>query len=97
MKRGLLVGGQTSYLGKLAQELPAQDISMFIAASLDDVKRIFENEAIDIVFLGRESDPEYRLLVLRHIFAVSPSSSIHIKGVGLEAVPLICKVLELIY
>ena len=96
MKSGLLVGGHTGYLGKLAEEVRAEDISLFIATSLDDVKRIFENEVIDIVFLGRESDPDYRLQVLGHIFAISPNSSIHIKGVDLEAVPFICKVLELI-
>lgn len=82
MKRGLLVGGHSDYLGKLAEELRAENISLFIAVSLDDVKRIFANESIDIVFLGRESDPEHRLRVLSHIFAVSPASSIHMIGKG---------------
>ena len=97
MANGLIVGGHIGYLGKLAEEVPAEDILLFIAASLDDVKRIIENETIDIVILGLENDPEYRLQILRHIFAVSPNTSIHIKEVGLEAVPFICKVLELIY
>jgi hypothetical protein len=82
IKSGLLIGGHIAYLGKLAEEVRTEDVSLFIAASLDDVKRIFANETIDIVFLGLESDPEYRLQVLSHVFAVSPTSSIHLMGKG---------------
>ena len=81
-KSGLLIGGHAAYLGKLAEEMRTEDISLFIAASLDDVNRIFANEAIDMVILGRESDPEYRLQILSHIFAVSPTASIHLMGKG---------------
>lgn len=82
MKSGLLIGGNAAYLGKLAEEVRSEEVSLFVAASLDDVKRILENEAIDIVILGRESDPEYRLRALSHILAASPNSSIHLMGTG---------------
>ncbi len=82
MKSGLLIGGHAAYLGKLAQAVRAEDIALFVATNLDDVNRIFDNETIDIVILGRESDPEYRLQVLRRIFAVSPTSSVHLMGTG---------------
>ena len=84
MKNGLLIGGHAAYLGKLAEEVPAADISLFIAASLDDVKRIMANEAIDIVFLGWESDPEFRLQVLGYMLDVNPGLSIHLMGKGDE-------------
>lgn len=82
MKNGLLVGRQIAYLGKLAEEVRAANISLFIAASLEDVRRIMANEAIDIIFLGSESDPEFRLQVLSCILATNPSLSIHLLGKG---------------
>lgn len=82
MKTGLLIGGNAAYLGKLAEEVRTEDVALFVAASLDDIKRIFAREAVDIVIVGRESDPQYRLRVLSHVLVVSPTSSVHLMGQG---------------
>jgi hypothetical protein len=55
-KNGLLIGGHAGYLGQLKEKLDPDNVALHIAAGLDDVKRIFEYESIDIVFVGRESD-----------------------------------------
>lgn len=82
MKNGLLIGAHANYLGKLAREMRSEDVSLFVAASLEDINRIIANEAINIVIFGRQSDPQFRLQVLGYIFNVSPVSSIHLMGQG---------------
>ena len=93
IRSGLLVGGRTSYLGKLAEEICTEDASLFIAVSLDDVRRIFENETIELVILGHETDPEYRVQLLRYVLDVSPGSSIHLMGAGSDPLLFLSKLL----
>jgi predicted GTPase len=93
MRNGLLVGGQTAYLGELAEEVRAADISLFMANSLEDVKRILSNEAIDIVFLGWESDPEFRLHVLSYMLDVNSGLSIHLMGKGDEPLSFVSAIM----
>lgn len=93
MKSGLLIGGQTAYLGELVQEVQAADISLFMANSLEDVKRIMSNEVLDIVFLGWQSDPEFRLQVLSYMLDVNPGLSIHLMGKGDEPLSFVSAIM----
>ena len=94
MKNGLLIGGHAGYLGRLKETIDTDELTLFMASSLDDVRRIFADEVIDVVFLGRESDPANRLQILKHIFSVSPTSPVHVMGVGSDPVLFVGRILN---
>jgi hypothetical protein len=86
IKTGLLIAPARylDFFAKFVQEVDSGDVKLLIADSIDNVARIFEEEKIDIVFLGASSEPEYRLEILQHILTVSPTTSVHCKGEGMD-------------
>jgi hypothetical protein len=94
MKNGLLIGGHASYLTRLNEAIDTDVAVLFIASGVDDVRRILADEVINVVFLGRERDPAYRLQILKNIFSVSPTLPVHVMGVDSDPVKFIARILN---
>jgi hypothetical protein len=78
MKKILLVGKQ---LISIPPQLNIKDVQYFAAPDLKTIQEIFEknNNAIDIVIMGAGIGLEKRLEVVRHVFNVSNTTSVHMK------------------
>lgn len=98
MKKILLVGKSLTDVPPLDQ-LIIIDVHYFAAPTLAAVQQAFEknNNAIDIVIMGAGIDLEKRLEIVRYIFNVSNTTSVHMKDweTGPEGfVPFINRVLS---
>ncbi len=54
-------------------------VNFFSGTSLEDVKKTFEQQSIDIVIMGAGLDLEDRLGIIRYIFDHSQSTTVHMK------------------
>ncbi len=60
-------------------KIDAQDVNLFGGTTIDDVKQVFEDQSIDVVIMGAGIDIETRLEIIRYIFEVSKSTTVHMK------------------
>ena len=98
MKKILLVGKQLTNIPP-ADELVIKNAKYFAAADLSHVQQAFakNNNAIDVVIMGAGIEHEKRLRVVRYIFNVSNTTTVHMKdrATGPEGfVPFINAVLK---
>lgn len=76
----LLVGGTPSGHDEARAALdPALDLELLTGDSLEDVEHVFSNHAVDSVIVGAGVDPDTRVAILRHVLAVSDSTTVHVK------------------
>lgn len=91
-------------VGRGLQNVPSKDevsfnnTQLFAAATLEEVKAIFEkNTNIDIVISGGGIELKKRLEIVQYIFETSDATSVHLKDIdsGPEGyIPFINKVLK---
>lgn len=85
IKTGLLVATpqyRDWFHTTLLNEVDLGDVKLLFADSLNEVKEIFEAEPIDIVFSGGAAG--FHVEIMEYIWSVSPTTSIHIKGQGID-------------
>ena len=75
----LLVGRTQAVLKDARESLPADNIAVLSATNLDEVKKAFAGSKIDMVVVGAGIDLDSRLAIVRHIFEVSTSTTVHLK------------------
>jgi len=75
----LLVGRRGIVLDEVREGLTAQDVTLFGATSLDDVRKVLDEHPIDTVIMGAGVDLEIRLQIARHVFEASNSTTVHMK------------------
>jgi hypothetical protein len=75
----LLVGRRDIVLDEVRKDLPVQDVTLFGATTLDDVRKVLDEHPIDTVIMGAGIDLEMRLQIVRHIFEASNSTTVHMK------------------
>jgi len=78
-KNVLLVGRKSIVLDDVRKDLAVQDVTLFSATTLDDVRKVFDEHSIDMVIMGAGIDLEIRLQIVRHIFEASNSTTVHMK------------------
>ena len=78
-KTVLLLGRKGIVLDDVRRELSSQDVTLLGGTSLDDVRTAFAGRSVDVVIMGAGIDLETRLEVVRHIFTVSNSTTVHMK------------------
>lgn len=75
----LLLGRKGIVLDDVRRELSVQDVTLLGGTSLDDVRTAFAERSVDVVIMGAGIDLETRLEIVRRIFAVSNSTTVHMK------------------
>src|SRR5215217_6120262 len=75
----LLVGRKGIILDDVWKGLAVQDVTLFSATTLDDVRKVLDEHSIEMVIMGASIDLDTRLQIVRHIFEASNSTSVHMK------------------
>jgi len=63
-------------------QLQMPDVPLFGGTGIDDVRTTFGRTSIDSVIIGGGIDPETRLEIVREIFLLSETTSVHMKDVA---------------
>ena len=80
MNKGVLLVGRTrTVLDEARKGLTAQDVTLFGAITLYEVRKVFDENPIDAVIMGAGIDLETGLRIVRHVFEASDSTSVHMK------------------
>jgi len=78
-KNVLLLGKKIIVVDNVKDKLTLSNINLFSGTNLDDVKKVFSREKIDIVIMGAGIDIENRLNIIKTIFNLSKSTTVHMK------------------
>mgnify|MGYP000674913443 CR=1 FL=1 len=78
-KHVLLLGKKGVVVADVVQALNRPDIEIYTGTSENDVLEVFSKHTIDTVIMGAGLDIEDRLTIIRTIFAMSDSTTIHMK------------------
>ena len=78
-KNVLLVGRKAIVLDDVRKGLAVQDVTLFSASTLDDVRKVLDDHSIDMVIMGAGIDLDTRVQIVRHIFEASNSITVHMK------------------
>jgi hypothetical protein len=78
----LLLGKTTIVVEEAKSQLQLPDIQLFAATNLDEVRLAFAQATIDHVIMGAGLDIDVRLEIIRTIFTMSDSTTVHMKDVA---------------
>jgi DNA-binding NtrC family response regulator len=78
-KNVLLVGLKTIILDQVQKNLDVKDVRLFTGSSVEDVRAAFDREPIDIVIMGAGLDIDVRLEIIKLIFSLSETTTVHMK------------------
>jgi len=78
-KNVLLLGRKAIVLDDVKAKVAVQDVTLFSGTTFDDVRNVFGAHSIDIVIMGGGLDLEVRLEIVKYIFTVSTSTTVHMK------------------
>lgn len=76
-KNILVLGRMRDVLDDVLQQLESADIQLFGGTSIEDVRSAFAQANIDHVFIGAGFDLETRLEMVREIFQLSDTTTVH--------------------
>ena len=76
----LLVGRTQGVIHDAKQQLEMPDIELFEGTSVDDVRSAFKRLRIDHVIIGGGIDLEDRLMMVREIYRLSATATVHMKN-----------------
>ena len=79
MRNVLLVGLNGVVVDEAMAQLALPDIVLFGGGGLDDVRRAFAAAPIDTVIMGAGIDLDTRLQIVRTIFELSETTTVHLK------------------
>jgi hypothetical protein len=75
----LLLGRTEIVLDDVRPHLDMHNAELHAGTTFDDMVAILDAQPIDIVIMGAGIDIETRLAIVKHIFAVSTSTTVHMK------------------
>ena len=82
-KNVLLVGLKAIILDQVQKNLDVKDVRLFTGSSVEDVRAAFDREPInmpiDIVIMGAGLDIDVRLEIIKLIFSLSETTTVHMK------------------
>ena len=78
-KNILLLGLTETIIDHARHELDRADIKLFEGTCIEDVRSVFAQAKIDHVFMGAGIDLETRLQIVREIFQLSDTTTLHMK------------------
>lgn len=78
-KKVLLLGRTGFVLDEVERELQMPDVQFFVGTGLEDAQSAFATAKIDRVIIGAGIDLETRLEIVREIFQLSNTTTVHLK------------------
>lgn len=78
-KTVLLLGRKGIVLDDVRDRLDRKDVEFFGGTSAGDVHNLFATKSIDHVIMGAGLPLETRLEIVKHVFTVSKSTTVHMK------------------
>lgn len=78
-KRVLLIGRMPFEIDLWAKELAIPDVKLYAATHEAEVRALLAAKPVDVAILGAGLALETRLAIVRHIFEVSDSTTVHMK------------------
>ena len=78
----LLLGKKAIVVEDAKSQLHLPDLRLFAATNLDEVRLAFEQAEIDHVIMGAGLDIDLRLKMIRTIFQISETTTVHMKDVA---------------
>lgn len=75
----LLLGRTGIVLDNVEAALDVDGVTLHAGTTLSDVEQIMADSPIDTVIMGAGLDIEARLAIIRHVFDVSTSTTVHMK------------------
>lgn len=78
-KKVLLLGRRGVVIDDVQHQLEQADIKLFAGTGIEDVRSAFAQADIDHVILGAGIELETRLQIVREIFQLSDTTTVHMK------------------
>ncbi len=78
-KNVLLLGRTGVVIKEAQQQLDMPDLQLFDGTGIDDVRAAFAETSIDHVIMGAGIDLEIRLEIIREVFLLSDTTTVHMK------------------
>lgn len=78
-KNVLLVGLKEGIVDEVRQQVQRPEFQIFGSTGIEDVRRIMAQHEIDTVIMGAGLDLETRLGIIREIFRLSQTTTVHMK------------------
>jgi hypothetical protein len=78
-KKVLLLGRRGAVIDDVQHQLEQADIELFGGTGIEDVRSAFAQADIDHVILGAGIELETRLQIVREIFQLSDTATVHMK------------------
>lgn len=97
MRNVLLLGLKGVVVEDAMTQLALPDVRLFGGGSIEDARRAFESASIDTVIMGAGLDLETRLQIVRTVFELSETTTVHMKdrATGPEGfIPFVRRVLR---
>jgi hypothetical protein len=79
-KNVLLLGRTSAVIGDAEQHLDMPGVQLIGATGIDDVRAAFARLRIDHVIMGAGLDLEDRMRIVREIFQLSTTATVHMKN-----------------
>ena len=90
----LIVAKTANWLEGFIKQIDTKNIEIFGGINLDDVRRIFEQESIDLLFMGPHYPGDDRLQIIEHVYSVSKSTSVHMKSNEADPVSFVNSIIK---
>jgi hypothetical protein len=78
-KNVLLLGRKGIVLDDVAKHLDVKDVNLHSGTGVEDVRATFGKEKIDIVIMGAGLDIDVRREIIKLIFTLSDTTTVHMK------------------
>lgn len=78
-KTALLLGRTGIVLDNVRNGISVDNVDFLAGTSLEDVRKAFAENRIDLVIMGAGIDLDTRLAIVRHIYEASTGTTVHMK------------------
>jgi hypothetical protein len=82
MKNVLILGRERAAVEEVQAQVQSRELQLFGGTGIDDVRKTFAANTIDAVIMGAGIDLDTRIQIVREVFCLSSSTTVHMKDVA---------------
>jgi DNA-binding response OmpR family regulator len=79
MKKVLLLGRKPILVEAVSDQLQVEGVTLYSGTGIEEVRDLFEKEAIDIVIMGAGLPIDLRCEIVKTVASLSETTTIHLK------------------